>query len=189
MAHTYVHVCQNGCLHTSFLAVPGVPQRIGAAEISSPVGTACIILVTWSPPANSDASDVVQYIVHVPSRNIILSSTLTTITIPNCGDDIRIHVAAVNRDGCVGMNSSEVLPILLDIPTAPATTEGGSATTTEGGSASTSGKHLKLVNLFQLCLAFTAFNSIIITIINVYLFLYVRILHIYTWEKLNAVYC
>ena len=72
----------------------------------------------------------------------------------NCDDDIRVQVAAVNRIGCVGMNSSEVQPILLDIPTAPATndggtatTEGGSATSTEGGSASTSSKfkHLKII--------------------------------------------
>ena len=137
-------------LHASLSAVPGVPQRIDAAEISQPRrrDDTCTILVTWDPPANSDASEIDQYIVYVPSRNIsntILSSALSTLTVPNCGDDIRIQVAAVNRIGCVGMNSSEVLPVLLDIPTAPATTEGGSATTTESGSASTSSKNLKTV--------------------------------------------
>ena len=86
--------------------------------------------MTWDPPANSDTSDIDHYIVLVPSRNIILSTILTTFTVPNCGDDIRIQVAAVNRVGCVGMNSSEVLPIPSDsISTAPAATEGGSATT------------------------------------------------------------
>ena len=145
-----------------FVVVPGVPQMISAAEISRPLNDICIILVTWDPPANSDTSDIDQYRVYAPSRNIrndISSSTLTTLTIPNCGDDVRIQVAAVNRVGCVGMNSSEVLPVLLDsIPTAPATTE--------GGSASTSSKHLKItVNnkfvKFRLnCLSF--FNNIII---------------------------
>ena len=89
------------------------------------------MLVTWDPPANSDGSDIDQYIVYVPSRNIrddILSSTISTLTVQNCpSDDIRIQVAAMNRFGCVGVNSSEVLPSLLDIPTA--TTENGSVST------------------------------------------------------------
>ena len=132
---------QMDILHTSLLAVPGVPQMISAADILRPRDNICIILVTWDPPAKSDASDIGQYIVYVPSRNIrndISSFTLITLTVPNCGDDIRIQVAAVNRFGCVGMNSSEVLPAPLDsIPTAPATSE--------GGSASTSSKHLKII--------------------------------------------
>ena len=132
-------------LHASLLAVPGVPQMINAREISQTVGTTCIILVTWDPPANSDLSDIDQYIVYVPSQNIRnnISSTFITLTLMNCGDDIRIQVAAVNGIGCVGMNSSEVQPVPLNIPPAPATSEGGSATITDGGSASTSSKHLK----------------------------------------------
>ena len=143
-------------LHTSLSAVPGVPQMISAAEIFR--DDICVILVIWAPPTNSDQSDITQYIVYIPSRNIrdISFSTLNTLTLSNCGDDIRIQVAAVNRVGCVGMNSSEVQPILLDIPTAPATSEGESATTTtEGGSASTSSKHLKVTVNFKLRLAFT----------------------------------
>ena len=127
-------------LHTSVSAFPGIPQNISATEILRPRDNICIILVVWDPPANSDPSDIGQYIVYVPSRNIgknISSSTLTTLTIPKCGDDTRIQVAAVNHVGCVGMNSSEVQPVPLDIPTAPATIE--------GGSASTSSKHLKII--------------------------------------------
>ena len=134
-------------LHASSSAVPGVPQMISVAEIVQPRDDVCIILVTWDPPANSDPSDVDQYIVYVPSRNIrnnVSSSTSMNLTLPNCGDDIRIQVAAVNRIDCMGMNSSEVS---LDITTAPATSE--------GGSASTSSKHLKLLPIFNLCLAFT----------------------------------
>ena len=140
-------------LHASLLAIPGVPQKISATEfeVSRPIDTVCIIVVQWDLPANSDGSDIAQYIVYnIPSRNIrnsSLSSTLITTTRPNCGDDIRIQVAAVNRVGCVGMNSSEVQPVPLDIPTARATTEGGSNATTEGGSgfASTSSKYLKII--------------------------------------------
>ena len=102
------------------------------------------------PPANSDPSDIDQYIVYVPSRSIrdnISNISSINLTLSNCGDDIRVQVAAVNRVGCVGMNSSEVLPVLS---TVPATTESGSATNTEdgsstiteGGSTFTSSKHL-----------------------------------------------
>ena len=169
-------------LHASVSAVPGVPQNISAVEISRPTDNSCIILMEWDPPANSDASDIGQYnniIVYIPSRNIgknISSSThtlhVTALTLSNCGDDIRVQVAAVNHDGCVGMNSFEVQPVPLDIPTIPATTEGGSYTTTEGGSnttteggsamsteggSATCSKHLKIIisNKFFLCLAFT----------------------------------
>ena len=137
-------------LHTSLLAVPGVPQmiRLISANEIRPRDNTCIILVTWDPPANSNASDIDQYIVYVPSRNIrnISSSTMSTLTVLNCDDDTLVQVAAVNRIGCVGMNSSEVLPVSL----------GTAHATTEGGSASTSSKHLKIIaNIFNLCLAFT----------------------------------
>ena len=129
-----------GILHTSFSAVPGVPQRISATEISRPVDNICVILVTWDPPANSDVFDIDQYRVYVRSRNIrndvSSSSTLTTLTVMNCGVDIHIQVAAVSH-GCEGLNSSEIQLLLLDIPTAP--TASGSATT-EGGSTPTSSK-------------------------------------------------
>jgi hypothetical protein len=120
--------------HTSFSAVPSVPQRISAAEISRHSDNLCIILVTWDPPASSDASDFDQYIVYVPSRNIrdVSSSVITTLTVPNCDDDIRVQVAAVNRIGCVGMNSSEVQPDLLDTQPTPATEDGSAGGSTVG---------------------------------------------------------
>ena len=137
---------QNGCLHTSYLAVPGVPLDINAREISRPVENICIILVQWASPTNIDISDIGQYIVYVPSRNIEMtvssSSTLTTLTVPNCGDDIHVQVAAMNHFGCVGMNSSEVPLTLLDIPAG--LTDDGSATT-EDGSTSTSSKQFRLL--------------------------------------------
>ena len=121
-------------MHTSNLAIPEAPQIISATEISPLPETACIILVQWNPPANSDLSDISHYIVYVPSRNIrevVDRFTTSTLPVPNCGDDLRIQVAAVNRIGCVGMNSSAVQPVLLNIPT------GRGSTTTKGGSATT----------------------------------------------------
>ena len=107
---------------------------IRAAEVSQITENICIILVQWDPPANTAGSDIDGYIVYVPSRNIndTVSSTISTLRIRYCGDDLRVQVAAMNRIGCVGMNSSAVQPVLLNIPTGHgfATTKGGSATTT-----------------------------------------------------------
>ena len=116
-------------MHTSFVAVPGVPQNVRAAEISKHIENNCVILVTWNPPANTDQCDINQYIVNVTSRNIpadSVSSAVAILRLPECGDDIHIQVAAVNRFGCMGPNI-EVQASLLDIPTD--TTEAGSATT------------------------------------------------------------
>ena len=76
--------------------------------------------VTWNPPSNIDRFDIDRYIIYIPSRNITDVSFSTTIdlTIPNCrdGDNSIILVAAMNRLGCVGPNSSPIRPN-LDIPT------------------------------------------------------------------------
>jgi hypothetical protein len=99
--------------------------------------------VEWDPP-----DDVDGYVLYVPSRNIkndiSSNKTLTTLTVPNCDDDDRVQVAAVNSIGCVGMKSSQVRLTLLDIPTA-ATDKGSDTTINEGGLASTSSKHLHVI--------------------------------------------
>ena len=53
-------------------------------------------------------------------------SAISVLRVRNCHDeDSRVQVAAMNRFGCMGMNSSEVQPSLLDdIPNA--TAEGAS---------------------------------------------------------------
>jgi hypothetical protein len=49
-------------------------------------------------------------------------SAISVLRVPNCQDEnTRIQVAAVNRVGCMGINSYEVQPSLLDdIPTTTA---------------------------------------------------------------------
>ena len=129
------HIAVN--MHTSFLAVPSAPQNVRAVEISERIEDNCVILVTWDPPANTDQSDIDQYIVNVTSRNIrgdTVSSTIHVLHVRDCGDDIHIQVAAMNHFGCVRPYSSEVQSRLLDIPTAA----------TEDGSASTSSKYNKM---------------------------------------------
>ena len=67
--------------------------------------------MTWDPPTNIDRSDIDHYIIYVPSRNImnISSSNTIDLNITNCRDgNNSIQVAAVNRLGCVGPNSSHI---------------------------------------------------------------------------------
>ena len=120
---------------------------INAAEISRPRNDICIILVQWDPPANSDASDIDEDIIYIPSRNIreVSSSTLTTLTVLYCGVDVRIQVATMNRFGCVGMNSSKVQPSPLD--DIPNTTAEG-ASTPAADSASTPAASSKYTLIF-----------------------------------------
>ena len=116
---------------TSCLVVPEAPKNVRAAEVSERIENDCVILVTWDPPANSDGSDIGHYILNVTSRNIvdIESSAISVLRIPNCRSDDTIQVAAVNRFGCVGMNSSEERPSLFTfVDNNTQTGEGGSIT-------------------------------------------------------------
>ena len=121
-------------MHTSFLAVPGVPQNLESTVVSE-FQSSCIILVTWSPPTNSDGSDIDHYIVYVPSRNIMENETsvISVLRLPNCRDDVRIQVAAVNQFDCVGLKSEILLNMFNNIPT----TEGLFTTNTPNEFAST----------------------------------------------------
>ena len=142
-------------MHISFLVVPGVPRNARAVESSARIENLCILLVTWDPPAGSDGSDIDHYMVYIPSRNIMIieSSTITVFRIPNCRDDDGILVAAVNRFGCEGLNSSEVVPNLLPNNIAQ-TTEGGSTITpTQSGSGSVSSKWCKMSTAFILTMS------------------------------------
>ena len=130
-------------MHTPLinLVVPGAPQNVKAAEVSERIDRKCIILVTWDPPSNIDGSDIdlLNYIITIPSRNIVdnVSSAITVLRIRNCRSDDIIQVAAVNRFGCVGQNSFEIQPSLLD----DSANTTGSTTTTPIGSTSASSKY------------------------------------------------
>ena len=125
-------------VHTSLLAIPGAPRNVRAAEASERIDNNCIILVTWDPPTNIEVSDIDHYTITVPSRNIVEdgSSAIFSLRIHNCHRNDSIQVAAVNRFGCVGENSLQTQPSLLD--DIARTT--GSTTSTPTGSTSDSGK-------------------------------------------------
>ena len=134
-------------MHSSIsLEIPGMPQNVRAAEISERTGSRCTILVTWNPPANTDESDINEYIVFVPSQGIrrTAPSAISVLSIRECSDDIRIQVAAVNLFGCIGP-SFDLQPSLSDISTTPTENKTASTSNThnipsQGGSSSASSK-------------------------------------------------
>ena len=71
----------------------------------------CTIQVTWDPPADTGGSNY-MYRVNVPSRNIMAntnSSTESTLRVPNCADDIRVQVYAMNQFGCIESSETQLL--------------------------------------------------------------------------------
>ena len=104
-------------MHTPLLAIPDAPRNVRAAEVSDErIDNNCIILVQWDPPANVDVSDIDHYIITVPSQNIVEteSAAIIALRIRNCHRNDSIQVAAVSRFGCVGVNSLQTRPSLLD---------------------------------------------------------------------------
>ena len=108
-------------VHTFYKSVfPNSPQNVMARQATED----CNLSVTWNPPANTDINRL-TYRIYVPSRDIVIANVSTTnyeFNVINCrDDDVHVLVAAVNRFGCEGQNSSAVLvqPIPLEVPTVP----------------------------------------------------------------------
>lgn len=76
--------------------------------------------MTWDPPTNIDGSDIDYYIImyNIPLQGtqsvVNETSAISVLRILNCRGDDTIQVTAVNRFGCVGQNSLEIRPNLLD---------------------------------------------------------------------------
>ena len=100
------------CIYTSlnflYLDVPEAPLNVGATAIARLFENDCEILVKWDPPANS--LDITHYIVYVPAPNVdaTTNSLINSLPLRDCPESFGIKVAAVNRFGCIGINSSEV---------------------------------------------------------------------------------
>ena len=105
-------------MHTFYISVfPNSPQNVTARQVSLD----CDLSLTWNPPANTDINGL-TYKIYVPSRDIEMdvSDTNHVFNVKNCLDDnVRVLVAAVNRFGCEGQNSSAVQPILLTVQLGP----------------------------------------------------------------------
>ena len=68
----------------------------------------CVILIKWDPPTNS--LDITNYMVYIPAQNMAVTtdSPISSLPLRDCSERFGIKVAAINRFGCIGINSSEV---------------------------------------------------------------------------------
>ena len=115
----YIKINATYFVHTFYKSVfPNSPQNLMARQVSQD----CNLLLTWNRPANTD-TDGLTYKIYVPSRGIVIADVSDPnheFNVVNChDDDVRVLVAAVNRFGCEGPNSSQIQPILLEMPTVP----------------------------------------------------------------------
>ena len=74
----------------------------------------CEILVKWDPPTIS--VDITNYIIYIPvlNMNVTTDSFIKSLLLRDCPESIGVIIAAINRFGCIGSNSSEVhVPVQL----------------------------------------------------------------------------
>ena len=116
-------------MYISFLiAVPEAPLNVGATAVLQLSESDCEIVVKWDPPANS--VDITNYLVYVPALNMNVTTNSFILSLPlrDCPKSFGVKVAAMNRFGCIGINSSEVNVTLTPqstsgVSTSPATSE------------------------------------------------------------------
>ena len=106
LLNIYIYTCT--CIHTR-LDVPEAPLNVGATiavlELSE---NDCEILVKWDPPLNSE--DIINYLIYFPAlnMNVTADSFIYSLLLRDCPERFNITVAAINRFGCIGINSSEI---------------------------------------------------------------------------------
>ena len=108
----FIYTC---CIHIH-VGVPEAPLNIGATAVLQSSENDCEILVKWDPPPNS--VDITNYMLYVPTRNmkITTNSPIYSLLLRDCPESFGLIVAAVNRFGCIGINSSEVNVTLQPTP-------------------------------------------------------------------------
>ena len=83
-----------------FLGIPSppIPEAIEILDEKN-----CIVFVEWNRPMNADESDITVYEIQFLSENLnaTLSSVQFLVRLPNCTQDIKVRLRAVNRCGNV----------------------------------------------------------------------------------------
>ena len=87
----------------------------------------CEILVKWDPPANS--VDIINYMVYVSALDMKVTtytdSFVSSLLLRDCPESFGIIVTAINRFGCIGINSSEINIALQMQPASELSSESG----------------------------------------------------------------
>ena len=120
---------------------PDAPINVTAEESSDsdPNDNSCILHIDLRPPSNIDVNHIKHYFIQFPSGDRTIPNTGNgPIRVPNCTQDIRLNVSAVNICGTVGASASDIEPKRI-MPT-PTT----SAPTTTTNKSTGSGSELSL---------------------------------------------
>ena len=124
--------CTNQALNLLLFFIsdaPDAPINVTAEESpdSDPNDDSCILHIDLRPPTNTDMNHIKHYLIQFPSGDRTIPNTGTgSINVPNCTQDIRLKVSAVNICDTVGASASDIEPKrIMPTPTtfAPITNE------------------------------------------------------------------
>jgi hypothetical protein len=102
-------------------ALPDMPQKVTAFEITPPPGDNCIIVVNWNPPNNTNTSLVKQFKVESPAGNFTTNTARTEIAVAllahHCenGSNARIKIRAIDSCGRSGASSNDSIVIVTEL--------------------------------------------------------------------------
>ena len=99
---------------------PDAPINITAEELpdNDPNDDSCMLHIRLCPPSNIDVKHIMHYFVQFPSGYQNISNTgAGCVMVPNCTQDIRLNVSAVNTCGTVGAIASDIEPLFIMKPT------------------------------------------------------------------------
>ena len=117
---------------------PDAPINVTAEESpdSDPNDDSCMLVIDLRPPSNIDMNHIKHYCVQFPSGNRTIPNTGTgCIKVPNCTQDIRLNVSAVNSCDIVGASASDIEPMFITTST-PTTSAATTDSSTGPGSES-----------------------------------------------------
>ena len=108
-----------------YIGIPEAPLNVMATILQLPEND-CKLQVKWDPPANSINISYYRVYNIIPSSNMDTNKTSLLSSLHNlrdCSESVSVKVAAINRFGCFGINSSEVYARVALQPTSNSTSE------------------------------------------------------------------
>ena len=132
--------CTNQALNLFTSDAPDAPVNVTAEESpdSDPNDNCCILHIDLRPPSNIDVNHIMHYFIQFPSGDRTIPNTGNgPIKVPNCTQDIRLNVSAVNICGTIGASASDIEPKRI-MPTPTTSTPTTSAPTTSASTISAS---------------------------------------------------
>ena len=111
---------------------PDAPINVTAEESpdSDPNDDSCMLVIDLRPPSNIDMNHIDCYIIQFLSENRTIPNTGSgTIKVPDCTQDIRLNVSAINSCGTIGASASDIKPKFITTSTPTTSTPTSTPTT------------------------------------------------------------